>query len=118
MIADDVELYVLELSSFQLETTTSLTLQGAAFLNLSEDHMDRYRGMDDYKQAKQRIFDHAQVAVVNGDDAETLPAQSSLKRSIFSLQDQQAAYHVELLDGKEWLVAHNQPFCPQRSSRW
>lgn len=112
LIADDVELYVLELSSFQLETTTSLTLQGAAFLNLSEDHMDRYRGMDDYKQAKQRIFDHAQVAVVNGDDAETLPTQSSLKRSIFSLQDQQAAYHVELLDGKEWLVAHNQPVLP------
>ncbi len=43
-ISQDVELYVLELSSFQLETTSSLKLKAAAFLNLSEDHMDRYQG--------------------------------------------------------------------------
>ncbi|CAM4419855.1 UDP-N-acetylmuramoyl-L-alanine--D-glutamate ligase [Vibrio agarivorans] len=111
LIADDVELYVLELSSFQLETTSSLKLAGAAFLNLSEDHMDRYEGMSDYKLAKLRIFDHAQLAIVNRDDAETLPA-NDISISDFSLQSTQAQYHVVTIDGREWLVAKQQPVIP------
>lgn len=67
------QLYVLELSSFQLETTHTLELQAATFLNLSEDHMNRYQGMADYRQAKLRIFEHAGLAVVNRDDRETYP---------------------------------------------
>lgn len=67
------DVYVLELSSFQLETTASLVLAGAVILNLSEDHMDRYDGMQDYLAAKQRIFAHAGVAVVNRDDLATCP---------------------------------------------
>ncbi|MDA9556377.1 UDP-N-acetylmuramoyl-L-alanine--D-glutamate ligase [Vibrio sp.] len=69
----DADLYVLELSSFQLETTHTLKLMAAAFLNLSEDHMDRYSGMDDYREAKLRIFDNAQSAIVNQDDSATYP---------------------------------------------
>ncbi len=59
-----VDLYVLELSSFQLETTRSLAPSAAALLNVSEDHMDRYDGMDDYVAAKARIFSNARRAVV------------------------------------------------------
>ncbi|MDG3089059.1 UDP-N-acetylmuramoyl-L-alanine--D-glutamate ligase [Vibrio hannami] len=74
LLNDPSDLYVLELSSFQLETTSSLKLKAAAFLNLSEDHMDRYEGkLSLYKQAKQRIFAHAEYAVVNRDDPETYP---------------------------------------------
>lgn len=51
MLANNHDLYVLELSSFQLETTSSLDTVAAVFLNLSEDHMDRYDGMDDYRDA-------------------------------------------------------------------
>ena len=73
LLEQDAELYVLELSSFQLETTSLLKLKAAAFLNLSEDHMDRYQGMADYRQAKLRIFDHADECIVNRDDKETYP---------------------------------------------
>lgn len=60
---------VLELSSFQLESTTSLAPDAAVILNLSEDHLDRYSGMQAYGEAKARIFRGARVQVVNRDDA-------------------------------------------------
>lgn len=77
LIEDDTDLYVLELSSFQLETTSNLALKAAAFLNLSEDHMDRYDGMEDYRQAKLRIFEHAETIIVNRDDKATYPDENS-----------------------------------------
>ena len=67
-----VELYVLELSSYQLETTSSLALDAAAMLNLTQDHLDRYDSMDDYAHAKARIFLNAKTRVVNRDDAWSL----------------------------------------------
>jgi UDP-N-acetylmuramoylalanine--D-glutamate ligase len=63
------EAFVLELSSFQLETTYSLDAQAAACLNLSEDHLDRYDSMRDYAQAKARIFRGSGVQVLNRQDA-------------------------------------------------
>jgi UDP-N-acetylmuramoylalanine--D-glutamate ligase len=71
--------WVLELSSFQLETTESLQLDAAAVLNVSEDHLDRYPGMQEYAAAKARIFldsdtatggkgDSRRVQILNGDD--------------------------------------------------
>ena len=63
------DVYVLELSSFQLETTSSLHLDAATMLNLSQDHLDRYRSMDDYAKAKQRIFAHAAHQVLNREDS-------------------------------------------------
>ncbi|HJS21761.1 MAG TPA: UDP-N-acetylmuramoyl-L-alanine--D-glutamate ligase [Steroidobacteraceae bacterium] len=62
------DFYVLELSSFQLETTHSLALRAAAVLNVSADHLDRYVRLADYATAKARIFAHCDVAVVNLDD--------------------------------------------------
>jgi UDP-N-acetylmuramoylalanine--D-glutamate ligase len=62
------ELFVLELSSYQLETTASLRLDAAAMLNLTQDHLDRYGSMREYAEAKARIFDHAARRVVNRDD--------------------------------------------------
>lgn len=67
-------LYVLELSSFQLESTDSLSLEVAALLNVTPDHLDRYSTVDSYAAAKARIFRHAVTAVVNADD----PALRSL----------------------------------------
>ena len=66
--AERAALYVLELSSYQLETTSSLALDAAAMLNLTQDHLDRYESMDDYARAKERIFRHASKRVVNRDD--------------------------------------------------
>jgi UDP-N-acetylmuramoylalanine--D-glutamate ligase len=62
------DLYVLELSSFQLETTSSLDLQAAVVLNVTADHMDRYPSIDAYARAKARIFARAATRVVNIDD--------------------------------------------------
>lgn len=62
------ELYVLELSSFQLETTASLRAAAAAVLNVTSDHMDRYGSLQEYAAAKARILDGCQTAVINDDD--------------------------------------------------
>ena len=67
------DLYVLELSSFQLETTHRLNAACAVLLNISEDHMDRYESKLEYLRAKQRIFRGAKVAVVNNEDALSQP---------------------------------------------
>lgn len=67
MEAPDV--YVLELSSFQLETTNSLKVNAATVLNLTEDHMDRYGELAMYAAAKAHIFYHATHQVLNRDDA-------------------------------------------------
>ncbi|CAM8404123.1 MurD UDP-N-acetylmuramoylalanine-D-glutamate ligase [Candidatus Methylopumilus universalis] len=62
------EAYVLELSSYQLETTYSLALEAAVVLNISEDHMDRYGSIEEYAKAKYRIFNHAKNTILNRDD--------------------------------------------------
>ncbi|PJC04085.1 MAG: UDP-N-acetylmuramoyl-L-alanine--D-glutamate ligase [Gallionellaceae bacterium CG_4_9_14_0_8_um_filter_60_335] len=63
------QVWVLELSSFQLETTATLDADAAAVLNVTEDHLDRYAGMDGYAAAKARIFQGRGVQVLNRDDA-------------------------------------------------
>ncbi len=69
------QVWVLELSSFQLETTSSLQADVAVVLNISEDHLDRYAGMEEYAAAKQRIFKHCGVQVLNRDDARCMKMQ-------------------------------------------
>lgn len=76
MPAPDV--YVLELSSFQLETTWSLHVDAATILNVTEDHLDRYDSMAAYAQAKARIYAHARLAVVNRDDPESMRLAGNL----------------------------------------
>lgn len=73
LLADDVELYVIELSSFQLETTNRLNAEVATVLNVSEDHMDRYADLQAYHLAKHRIFQGARQVVVNRQDALSRP---------------------------------------------
>jgi UDP-N-acetylmuramoylalanine--D-glutamate ligase len=62
------EVFVLELSSFQLETTASLRLDAGVVLNVTEDHLDRYATLNDYAAAKARIFLHCGTRLVNRDD--------------------------------------------------
>ncbi|MGV6396258.1 UDP-N-acetylmuramoyl-L-alanine--D-glutamate ligase [Pseudomonas caspiana] len=73
LLSDDVELYVMELSSFQLETTDQLGAEVATVLNISEDHMDRYSGLPAYHLAKHRVFRGARQVVVNRQDVLTRP---------------------------------------------
>ncbi|PMB54339.1 UDP-N-acetylmuramoyl-L-alanine--D-glutamate ligase [Coxiella endosymbiont of Rhipicephalus microplus] len=64
------EYYILELSSFQLETTSSLQPQAATILNISEDHMDRYPSLQEYIRAKQRIYNSCLIPIINLDQPE------------------------------------------------
>lgn len=73
LLQDDPELIVLELSSFQLETTSNLTATVAVVLNMSEDHLDRHGDMVGYHAAKHRIFQGCQRFVFNRDDGLTRP---------------------------------------------
>lgn len=70
-IDDSVELYVLEVSSFQLERSAALKASAATILNISADHMDRYSDLHSYAASKQRVFLDADKCIVNRDDAAT-----------------------------------------------
>lgn len=87
LLDNSKDLYVLELSSFQLETTHKLNAESVVLLNLSEDHMDRYESKMTYLQAKQRIFRGAKNIIVNDDDLLSSPlVNTSMKLTHFGLQ--------------------------------
>jgi UDP-N-acetylmuramoylalanine--D-glutamate ligase len=103
---DTPDVYVLELSSFQLETTSNLVVDAATMLNLSEDHMDRYASMQDYAIAKARIFYNAKLQVLNRDDAwSMLMARAKLPQVTFGLDavEDEHSYGLKTVDGEMWL---------------
>lgn len=103
LLDQPAQLYVLELSSFQLETTYSLQAAAATILNVSEDHMDRYPlGMQQYRAAKLRVYEQASVCVVNADDAMTMPVRGADKRCI-SFGVDVGDYHLNRQQGSTWL---------------
>ena len=109
------QLYVVELSSYQLESCPSLRCAAATVLNVSPDHLDRYGTMAAYAAAKARIFANAGVAVVNADDPEVaaMPAATSVT---FSLQAH-GDYRVAARDGAEWLFARGEAVLPLSALR-
>ncbi|MDC9719655.1 MAG: UDP-N-acetylmuramoyl-L-alanine--D-glutamate ligase [Gammaproteobacteria bacterium] len=111
LLDDDVDLYVIELSSFQLESTTGLGAAVACVLNVSPDHMDRYDSLMAYHQAKHRIFQSCKAAVVNGDDALTNPlVPDTVKQTRFSLADPDVGqFGLRKKGGEVWLAQGLQP---------
>lgn len=102
------ELYVLELSSFQLETTFGLRTVAATLLNVSEDHMDRYpAGLHQYRAAKLRIYQGARTCVTNADDALTLPPPGSDQRCV-SFGINRGDYRLSQQQGETWLWAQGE----------
>ena len=77
--------YVLELSSFQLETTTTLAPRVACILNITPDHLDRYTNFEQYRDAKARILARAEQVVLNGDDEVACVLASGAPRTLFTL---------------------------------
>jgi UDP-N-acetylmuramoylalanine--D-glutamate ligase len=87
VLEDAGRVFVVELSSFQLESIRRFRPRGAAYLNLTPDHLDRYDGLDDYAAAKERIFRNQtpeDVAVVNGDDPRTRDVDVASRKRLFS----------------------------------
>lgn len=115
------DVYVLELSSFQLETTSSLHVDAATMLNLSEDHMDRYASFQDYAIAKARVFYNATLQVLNRDDAwSMMMGRAKLRQVTFGLSalsekdsaekqgaekdsTEENSYGLKQVDGETWL---------------
>ena len=114
MGAPPTELYVLELSSFQLDATTSLDLKAATVLNVSPDHLDRYTSVNAYADSKARIFARCETAVINLDDplvvAMPRPGQKTVS---FSLRASIGAdYAVATRDGEWWLTRRDEALLP------
>jgi UDP-N-acetylmuramoylalanine--D-glutamate ligase len=108
------QLYVLELSSFQLDATTSLALKAATVLNVSPDHLDRYPSVQAYADSKARIFARCETAVINLDDplvvAMPRPGQKTVS---FSLRASIGAdYAVATRDGEWWLTRRDEALLP------
>ncbi len=100
------DFYVLELSSFQLETTHSLASTAAVVLNITPDHMDRYATLDEYADAKGRIFAGARHCVVNRDDplVMALPHPRGACMSFGMNAPAGEEYGLLQRDGREWLA--------------
>lgn len=100
------ELYVLEISSFQLETTYSLKPQAAAVLNVTPDHMDRYPSLADYAAAKRRIYQGMGVMILNADDPRVMAMAEGSRRMLrFTLASpQRAEFRLRLHQGFPWLA--------------
>ena len=109
------DVWVLELSSFQLETTVSLKADAATVLNISEDHMDRYACLADYASAKAGIFKGCRVQVLNRDDAMTLAmASDACEVQSFGLGTGASPAQWGLVehDGRRWLARGHERLFP------
>jgi UDP-N-acetylmuramoylalanine--D-glutamate ligase len=100
------DLYVLELSSFQLEMVHSLNAKAAVVLNISADHLDRYPSIDDYVVAKQRIYAGNGTMVINGDDkfvSGMLDPNRKIKK--FTLNEPEGdEFGLKVINNNKWLV--------------
>jgi UDP-N-acetylmuramoylalanine--D-glutamate ligase len=101
------DFYIVELSSFQLETVRSLNAFASVVLNVSPDHMDRYDSKQDYQNAKATIFNGDGVMVINADDAfVSRLSQTDRNQITFGIN---ADFSVISHDGKQWLAEKGQP---------
>lgn len=109
---------VLELSSFQLESTEELAADAAVMLNLSEDHLDRYDSLTEYAAAKARIFDGARSQVLNRDDPASLAMRRpGLELSTFGIGEPAGERDFGLRDprGEPWLAQGERLLMPLAS---
>ena len=109
LLGDEVELYILELSSFQLESTRSLQPAAAVVLNVSPDHMDRYPSLEAYADTKAGIYNQAGGAVINRDDSLAAKMGGSAERTIgFTLGEPEGEdFGLSVHEDGIWLVRND-----------
>jgi len=106
LLDDDRDLYILELSSFQLELVESLKPVVATILNISADHLDRYQTMSAYTEVKQRVYNGASLALVNADDNATyLHSNVNLPTIEFSLSEPSEGSFGICQQGEEFFLS-------------
>ncbi|GAA59155.1 UDP-N-acetylmuramoylalanine--D-glutamate ligase [Pseudoalteromonas sp. BSi20652] len=116
LLNDDFDVYVLELSSFQLDTTTSLKPISATVLNVSEDHLDRYDSYQAYIDSKLSIYNFAELIIVNADDSQTHPVERDTAPQI-NFGAQQGDYHLALHNGETHFIVKGEAFLPVSTLR-
>lgn len=116
LLDNEHELYVLELSSFQLETTNSMATEVSVVLNICADHMDRYASLDEYAQVKSRIYTQAKTGVYNLDDAQVMAMPRTPGALFFSLGEPRDEDHfgVRQRGGEPWLCRGMSALLPAR----
>ncbi|MGJ8582022.1 MAG: UDP-N-acetylmuramoyl-L-alanine--D-glutamate ligase [Psychromonas sp.] len=105
LLSADKQLYILELSSFQLETTQSLNADVSTILNISEDHLDRYPNYQAYIDAKHNIYAQSKLCLINRDD----PLTYTKKQPQISFGFDQLAFGLIPHQGETWLAHNQQP---------
>ena len=113
------QLYVLELSSFQLDATQSLDLKAAVVLNVTPDHLDRYATVEEYAASKARIFSRCETAVINLDDPLVVAMPRQGQRVVgFSLRAAIGAdYAIATHEGQWWLTRRGERLMPVASMK-
>ena len=107
LLHTEADLYVLELSSFQLERTTLLNAAAATVLNVSSDHLDRHEGLSDYAQVKRKIFNGDGVMVLNADDPLVRKmAAADRKVATFAIITE-AEFHLGNVGGADYLMRND-----------
>lgn len=113
LLSDQVELYILELSSFQLETTRQLGAAVACILNVSADHLDRYPNLPAYHAAKQRIYQGAKHMVAHRAEPLTHPLVArGTQLSFFGGAADFGTVGLVQHEGEEWLADELEPLLP------
>ncbi len=112
LLETPADLYVLELSSFQLERTVALNAAAATVLNVSADHLDRHADIAEYALEKQRVFRGDGAMVINIDDPVVEAMQDSSRIGhTFSIKTA-ADFHISEQDGNEYLMHHDERLMP------
>jgi len=119
LLDDTADLYVIELSSFQLERATLLEPLGATVLNVTPDHMDRYADLSSYAAAKARIFAGHGVMVLTHDDPVVAAMAQAGRRTLWFGVTGAGACDFGLVerDGQEWLAHGEEPLLPASEVR-
>jgi UDP-N-acetylmuramoylalanine--D-glutamate ligase len=98
-------LWVLELSSFQLASTQTLAPLASTILNISEDHMDRHQTMSSYIESKHRIYKNTSMAIYNREDSNTFPSSTVGKQVSFGLNEPaEGDWGIRIKEGKTYIA--------------
>jgi len=104
LLDESIELYVLELSSFQLERTSVLNAEVATVLNISADHLDRHTDMEEYTNEKENIFAGKGVMVINEDDPSVKEMVIKNRETLFFSVQKKLGFHIDTHQNEEWLM--------------
>lgn len=109
LLAVDAQLYVLELSSFQLERTSALNAAAGTVLNVSADHLDRHADLSEYAREKQRVFRGDGAMIINADDPVVCAMQDDGRKTFTFSITKKADFHLAYQGNTEYLM-HNESY--------